>query len=226
MDKRKEKLLKLVVENYVKKAEPVGSKFLVETSELGVSGATIRNEMRDLEEAGYLTHPHTSAGRMPTEAGYKYYVENIMKPVGVKGKIKDSLKELLGKKGEPDSLKKAGKMVAGLSNSAVILALGPDSIYYTGISNLFSQPEFQDYFHVVNFSSIFDQCEEKMEDLFSLVEGEETHVFVGSDNPLGSSCSLVASRVKGDGLFVLMGPMRMDYNVNIGLINYISQIYA
>ena len=66
------------LENYLETAEPVGSSFLVEAEGLELSGATIRNEMRDLEEQGFLTHPHTSAGRIPTELGYKYYIKNII----------------------------------------------------------------------------------------------------------------------------------------------------
>ena len=80
LETRKEKILGLIVDSYTQNAEPVGSKFLVEECGLEVSGATVRNEMRDLEEQGYLTHPHTSSGRMPTEIGYQYYVEHIMKP--------------------------------------------------------------------------------------------------------------------------------------------------
>ncbi len=75
---RQQILLKLIVREYVANASPVGSKTLAERYDLGVSTATIRNELADLEEMGYLTHPHTSAGRTPTDLGYRYFVENLM----------------------------------------------------------------------------------------------------------------------------------------------------
>jgi heat-inducible transcriptional repressor len=77
---RKSAVLRAVVEEYVRSGEPVGSETIAEGSGLGVSSATIRNEMSALEELGYLKHPHTSAGRIPTDAGYRHYVDSL--PVG------------------------------------------------------------------------------------------------------------------------------------------------
>jgi heat-inducible transcriptional repressor len=75
---RQQKILRLVVQTYISTATPVGSKALLEANDLGVSSATIRNEMAVLEELGYLTHPHTSAGRVPTDKGYRYFVERLI----------------------------------------------------------------------------------------------------------------------------------------------------
>ena len=78
MTDRQAFILKIIVEHYITHVEPVGSRFLVEEKGLDASGATARNEMRDLEQKGFLTHPHTSAGRIPTELGYQYYIEHLM----------------------------------------------------------------------------------------------------------------------------------------------------
>lgn len=80
LNARKEIILKTVVESYIETAEPVGSRTLSKLPEIEVSPATIRNEMADLEEMGYIYQPHTSAGRVPTQAGYRYYVDYLMKP--------------------------------------------------------------------------------------------------------------------------------------------------
>jgi heat-inducible transcriptional repressor len=72
---RKAAVLNAVVEEYVRSGEPVGSETIAEAAGLGVSSATIRNEMAALEELGFLSHPHTSAGRIPTDAGYRHYVD-------------------------------------------------------------------------------------------------------------------------------------------------------
>ncbi|MGM0651566.1 MAG: heat-inducible transcriptional repressor HrcA [Bacillota bacterium] len=78
LNERKQNILRAVVVNYVKTAEPVGSRTVSRSHNMGLSSATIRNEMSDLEELGYLIQPHTSAGRIPTQLGYRYYVDNLM----------------------------------------------------------------------------------------------------------------------------------------------------
>jgi heat-inducible transcriptional repressor len=81
MDARKRRVLEALILDYISTAEPVGSRTLARKYALGVSSATIRNEMADLEEQGFLEQPHTSAGRVPSDKGYRYYVDELMKPV-------------------------------------------------------------------------------------------------------------------------------------------------
>ncbi len=83
MDERKRRILELLVEDYVNMGEPVGSRTLSRKYQLGVSPATIRNEMADLEEQGYLEHPHTSSGRVPSDKGYRYYVDQLLERPGL-----------------------------------------------------------------------------------------------------------------------------------------------
>ena len=78
LDERKKQILKVVTDDYIASAEPVGSRTIARRYDLGLSPATIRNEMADLEEGGYLEQPHTSAGRIPSERGYRYYVDALM----------------------------------------------------------------------------------------------------------------------------------------------------
>lgn len=78
LDERKKRILKVVTDDYIASAEPVGSRTIARRYDLGLSPATIRNEMADLEEGGYLEQPHTSSGRVPSEKGYRYYVDTLM----------------------------------------------------------------------------------------------------------------------------------------------------
>ena len=78
LDDRKSTILKAIVSNYLETGEPVGSRTISKMSDLGLSSATIRNEMADLEELGYIVQPHTSAGRIPTDAGYRFYVDQLI----------------------------------------------------------------------------------------------------------------------------------------------------
>lgn len=227
MELRQEQLLKLVIESYIKTAEPVGSKFLAGLGELGVSGATIRNELNELEAEGYLTHPHTSAGRIPTEQGYKYYVEHVSGDFEVASIYKENAKKITAGDFEKErTLKELAKLSAAYSQNAIIIAFGKDKIYYTGISYLFAQPEFQNVNQTIRVSSIFDHCEEHVPGLFEKVADAESRVLIGSENPLGGFCSTVLVKMSDDVLVALLGPIRMDYTKNIGIIHYIKQLLA
>lgn len=218
MDPRKNDILKLVIETYIKTAEPIGSQVLVESGKLEVSGATVRNELHELEELGYLTHPHTSAGRIPTEKGYKYYVETILKE-----REKGESEKLRGQIKQTDNLKELGKQSAAASQNAVIVVAGPH-IYYTGTSYLYAQPEFEDMNETVQVSSVFDHFEDHVRDFFDLVPQGEERVFIGSENPFGGNISTIVVKINDEVLFGFVGPMRMDYKKNIELIEYIQNI--
>ena len=88
---RKEKILSAVVEKYVETGEPIGSKALQSETDLGVSSATIRNELKALDDEGYLYQPHTSAGRVPTKQGYRYYIDNLMKPMILPDRLRENI---------------------------------------------------------------------------------------------------------------------------------------
>ncbi len=225
MTERKQQLLKLVIEQYIATAEPVGSKFLVEQEGLGVSGATVRNELRDLEEEGYLTHPHTSAGRIPTDLGYYLYVHELMATEKMKKSQKEQFDQLLQTEESPrQAMKQVAKQLAELANNAVIIGFGRESVYYTGISNLFAQPELKDYAQSVNVSIMFDQCEEKLPLLHKCIEHEPV-VLIGKDNPLGAFCSTIVTRMDDETVMALVGPTRMDYAKNIAVVGYIHTLF-
>lgn len=79
LDDRKVSILKAIIQNYMETGEPVGSRTISKLPDLKISSATIRNEMSDLEDMGYIVQPHTSAGRVPSDKGYRFYVDNILK---------------------------------------------------------------------------------------------------------------------------------------------------
>jgi len=224
MEKRQELLLKLIVESYIKTAEPVGSNFLVLKSGLDISAPTIRNEMRELEEQGYLTHPHTSAGRIPTELGYQYYVENLMKTDKIKQSTKTKFEDLV--KDEPNNVKKIkgfAKLISEETGEAVIVAFDVNNIYYTGISGLFAQPEFRDSASDKSISNIFDNCEDNMGEMSKAI-GQEIGILIGQKNPFGNSCGLVATKFGKQGLLVIIGPTRMNYGGSVDLVKFIKEL--
>lgn len=122
ISERKKKILALIVESYIATGEPVGSKALCEAMGNAVSSATIRNDMSDLAELGLLEQPHTSAGRIPSQTAYRYYVDNLMTSYELGAEEQDRIKIWLSSfSGEPDQLLvKAGSILAELTNCVAV----------------------------------------------------------------------------------------------------------
>lgn len=224
MDERQKDLLGEIIRCYIKSALPIGSKFLEGKCRLGISSATIRNEMAELEKDGYIAQPHTSAGRIPTQKGYRFFLENFAKEGKLAAK---ELKELadLHKKLKVFSwenrVRELAKKLAELSHNAVVVGFSPESFYYTGLSNLFSQPEFKDPQVVYDISLVIDHLDQVMVKIFG--EIKETTVRIGSANPFGEQTSVILTPWRSkSGLMGILGPMRMDYEKNLGLLKFVE----
>lgn len=129
LTERKKKILRTIVESYVATAEPVGSKALAQSSTLDISPATIRNEMADLTELGYLEQPHTSAGRIPSPLGYRYYVNELMGEHELTSQDTQNINEVLNLKMEELDriIEKAGKVLSQISDYPVFSMASPRS---------------------------------------------------------------------------------------------------
>lgn len=127
LDERKLKILNAVIKNYLETGEPVGSRTISKETDLNLSSATIRNEMADLEELGYIIQPHTSSGRIPTDAGYRLYVDNLMeekvKELDRKEKDLNEMKDFLNDKVEKveELLQNTAKLLATNTNYATMI---------------------------------------------------------------------------------------------------------
>ena len=122
LPQRRQKILAAIVEQYIETGEPVGSKALQSIAGLDVSSATIRNEMAELTAQGFITQPHTSAGRVPTQAGYRYYVDNLMKPAELEENERRRIESGLDyRSGDPEQLlQAAGEALVDFTNFAAI----------------------------------------------------------------------------------------------------------
>ncbi|HBY72567.1 MAG TPA: HrcA family transcriptional regulator, partial [Lachnospiraceae bacterium] len=120
LDERKLKILKAIIKNYLDTGEPVGSRTISKDTDLNLSSATIRNEMADLEELGYIIQPHTSAGRIPTDKGYRLYVDILLED---KTQEVDDMKNILIEKADKleNLLKQVAKLLAANTNYATMV---------------------------------------------------------------------------------------------------------
>lgn len=231
---RQKTILYYIVEDYIKTAQPVGSSYLVSSFELNCSDATVRNECQVLEKEGFLTHPHTSAGRIPTEQGYREYLESHINSKKSNNNIikKDSLTlekiyNQLNKATQRDKAKSLAKSLAELSQAAVLIGFDKRDIYYTGLSYLFAQPEFQDHSLVYNIGEVVDHLDEMVPTVYDEMD-DDICVKIGSDNAFSNDCSFIGTKFGRDGkqLVGLLGPMRMSYIDNIGRLQRVKQLLS
>lgn len=121
LDERKKKILQAIIRNYLETGEPVGSRTISKYTDLNLSSATIRNEMADLEEMGYILQPHTSAGRIPSDKGYRFYVDNLMQEK--EREVQEMKEMLLEKEDKMDLLlKQVAKVLAVNTNYATMIS--------------------------------------------------------------------------------------------------------
>ena len=225
ISERKKIILETIIQEHVKTALPVSSGCLVEKYRLDISPATVRNEMMELEEEDYIYQPHTSAGRVPTEKAYRLFLADravSAKPAQLKAAENKLLEQVFGR--EEAAYKLTAKTIAELSRAAVFWAFHKNDLYYTGLANLFVQPEFRQLDIVADVSTVIDRLEEIIDENFErFAPGEK--ILIGSDNPFGNFLSAVMVKYrdnKQSGVFGILGPMRMDYERNLTLVRFIK----
>ncbi len=230
LKERQKNLFKKVVDNYIKTAEPVGSNLLCDSFDL--SSATIRNEMAELERLGLIYQPYTSSGRVPTELGYKLFVNDFLQPdKEIQKRHKKAIDETVATSDDNQNIliKNLSKKLAEVTENAILVGFDSNDVYYTGLSNLFAQPEFEEVDMVRNFSAVIDHLDEVMSQLFS--EIEDMKILIGKDNPFGIECSSVITKFKmpepvQEGIIGMLGPMRMDYQNNYSILAYSNQLIS
>lgn len=222
MEERQKELLRHIIESHVLTALPVGSAFIAEHCLLDVSGPTVRNWMQELERQGLITHPHTSAGRIPTEAGYRLYIQEMLPSRPLSAKHQRALQEVPHNK-SIDGIKAVAKKSAELSGEAMVVGFSPNNVYYTGLSNIFAKPEFTDHDSVVGISRIIDHLDEVMAHISDSLD-DDISVLLGSDNPFGDECATVLTITRSGVVIGMLGPMRMDYGANIAFLKHIKNL--
>jgi transcriptional regulator of heat shock response len=222
LTERQEKILELIIQEYVSKPKPISSKILAK--KLGLSSATLRNEMKELEKGKYLIQPYTSAGRIPTEKAYRLFIKSIKEK-----EIK--LPVNIGKNPSEDISKDITQTLAEMSGGLAFSAIREmNSFYQTGFSNLLKFPEFEDKDYFSEMAQTMEQFEKHFDDLFDRISENETEVFIGKDNPMGKTkkISIIVSKCKmpdqKHGVIGLLGPTRMRYDYNVSLINKLKEM--
>jgi len=221
MTSRQAKLLAAIIEQYAEVASPVGSSLLAKAFD--VSSATVRAEMAQLEDAGYITQPHTSAGRIPTDKGYRYYVNNLaaQDETSAERRADRALAARVESGGQPErTIRSAADTLVELTHNLGLATIG-GQLYMSGLSNLFGQPEFLQKGHVQEVAKLLDNLEPWLREA---APNQPLSVYIGQENPIGrnSGCSLIISRFRSpysDNSYIgILGPTRQSYRGVMSLV--------
>jgi heat-inducible transcriptional repressor len=227
MTDRQQQILRAIVEQYAEVASPVGSSLLAKV--FSVSSATIRAEMAELERGGYIQQPHTSAGRIPTDKGYRTYVNGLGETsleTAVEGRGERALAQRVQAGGAPErTIRNAVDTLVELTQNLSLATIG-NQLYMSGLSNLFGQPEFINGGQVQQVASLLDNLEPWLREA---APNEPLSVYIGSENPIGRTAgvSLIISRFRSpfsDRSYIgVLGPTRQSYHDNMQLVRRAGQ---
>ena len=237
---RQTQILVAIIEQYAEVASPVGSVTLAKLFE--VSSATIRSEMAKLEELGLITQPHTSAGRIPTDKGYRFYVNRLTEEnQGGDEQIllnasnsKDNLRgfraissRVSAQNNRADhAIRSAVDSLVEITGNLGLATIG-DQLYMNGIYNLFSQPEFESGEAVQSVAQLLDNLEPWLREV---APNEPLNVYIGSENPIGKSsgASLIISKFESpfseNSYIGVLGPTRQNYGKVVRLVQKTGEL--
>jgi heat-inducible transcriptional repressor len=237
LTERQEKILNIAVREYVNTAEPVSSQELFKKHNFGVSPATIRTEMQKLTDKGFLSQPHTSAGRVPTDKGYRFFVNNLLnkeKPLSAAQEKKSGNELVLagwGGKETDDTFKFIQSLTRHLAEQTRALALNyvenEDIFWKEGWEEVLREPEFEERGNIIDFTKLLENLEQHIE---NIKKEPGLSVYIGGENPYpkAKNFTVISSHYhlpNGEkGVISIIGPKRMEYDKNINLINSLMKL--
>lgn len=230
---RQIQILKCIIEEYIDSGEAVGSETLDKKHSLGVSPATIRNEMVILTQNGFLSQPHTSSGRTPTPMAFKFYIKQLMKEKDLSVKEEVEVKsKIWDYRDEADHLlHQAAKILSQKTNSIAIATTEGGDIYHAGYANILDIPEFFDIDVTKTVLSIIDDMNQ-LERIFEIgkLNDDPIHILFGDDLNMEfmDPCGVIYTNFQmgnyGKANLGIIGPNRFDYPYVIPVIRYFGDL--
>src|SRR3990167_7532152 len=229
---RQTQILKALIDEYIETAEPVGSFALEKKYNLGVSPATIRNEMAELTTSGFLRQPHTSSGRVPTPRAMKFYVSQLMeeKQMSLADEVK-AKEEVWDVRSDVDKLlEEAVRVLAERTRNVAVAAMDEGKTWHAGYANIFANPEFSDLRACANLFSFLDETQRLHELFFErAISGSPIDILFGEElgwpglSPVGVVATHFSIRGKNGALGVI-GPIRLSYPTVVPMLRYFCNL--
>jgi transcriptional regulator of heat shock response len=232
LTERKLKILQAIVSDFIATAEPVGSRTISHNYITDVSPATIRNEMADLEDMGYLTHPHTSAGRVPSDKAYRLYVDKLMDKYELADNEKKRIRSEIATHVEEleRTIRHASELLSELTNLtsfATMEDMYRAQLFLEGMTRIFAHPEFNNITRARNFLEMIDRRDDLTRTLVKRDGGITITIGDENSSDIMPDSSIITATYHIDGNFVgklgVIGPTRMRYREITSVIDYITQ---
>lgn len=227
---RRNRVLEAIVKAHVGNALPVGSKHITRT--LGLSSATIRNVMAELEKDGYVTQPYTSAGRVPTDLGYRKYVNNmhsVSKPPADEAFLR--VRRYVNRKRFFEEVIEGASQAISEITSYTGIALSPrNKFYFGGTHHMLEQPEFSELETARDFLRVIEEKEELLRLMSEDLETTGTTIRIGRENIFTElrNCTIITCtykfRQRISGNVGIIGPMRMRYETVVPIVEHLAEI--
>ena len=223
LNQRRAHILGLLIRDYIENPRPVGSSSLVRKHNLQISPATVRSDFASLEQNGFITQPHTSAGRVPTVRGYKYFVQYLVRESALAKRQAAQLKSA-----RENNRRLLAQQLSDLSGESIALVDKDGRYFVSGLSQLFNKPEFNDETTRSSVGELFDQFENMANDLFAQMNND-VETFIGDKRLPAPKCAVMGIKVNPQSrepfLIMMCGPLRMNYEANRALLQHIKKIY-
>jgi len=228
-DKRKKQVLEIILKAHIDHAEPVGSKYIAQL--IGLSSATIRNLMSEMEDEGLLVQPHTSAGRVPTERAYRAYVNSLLDTWESSiDEIKRLNEELFLRYQKYNELmERISYCISRMTHYPAFSIYPKDHICLDGAAYMFDQPEFDNLKKIKKIMSALEEKEQMLERINSYLSTGALKIHIGREIAMDGfeSCSVITAsykvRNKVVGGIGIIGPVRMKYKKVVPLVKYLAE---
>lgn len=228
LKERQKFVLEAVILEHIKTAKPVPSGDLAFNYQLGVSPATIRNEMSDLDELGYLEQPHTSAGRIPTDAGYRFFVDYLLPQCKLIAEEDLMLERLFEKAIKAEDFgREFSQCLSRLAGAFSAIVVKEEEFFFeSGLSEVIGEPEFREPQAARALVKFAEDLGERMDELIDDLRMEESEkIFIGRENPLPEAkfYTMILSSWKHpegfEGFLTIISPKRTNYAKHKAIIN-------
>lgn len=230
LSERQIEILKHIVKEYIDTAEPVGSETLEKKYDLGVSPATIRNEMATMSKTGYLSQPYTSAGRIPTSKAIKFYINELMREknlsVAEEVETKERVWDLRAR--EDRFLRELTRNLAQRTKELAVATTGHGDVYYAGYSHILDMPEFFDIditrnlLQMLDDFTYFDAIYKKLESQCAVLLGDEFQEV--NFKPYGFVFARYSTKGGTTGTIGVVGPLRQKYELVVPTVKYFGSL--
>lgn len=233
---RQKTILNAVIREYVATAEPVASEHVVEKYRLPYSPATVRNELISLEEAGLLAQPHTSAGRVPTDKGYRFFISHATgteTPREMPGREEQAIMEIREADDPAEFIRQSSRVLAHLTRNLVLAGFAEEQFFYkSGFGEVMLAPEFSEAELMHEFTALADVIDEELWRMLGMFDARsgQPQVFIGRENPIpdarryGMIVSIGPTHFDKESMIVMIGPKRMDYERNVAILKQFQEI--